>query len=255
ATLNDDDRQLIGTALTHPHATITELARHYNRVMNILHRAYEELGSHLDRPGTAVQVLAYVRGHQDEILRLAGLDLNCLPEIPHHTAALNDGDRQLIGTALTHPHATIAELAHHYNRVIDSLTHAYERLGTRLNAPGTAAQVLTYIRGHQDEVLLLAGLSHGSLPEIPRQTATALTPLHKQLIGTALIHPHATIAELARHYNWQISTLHHAYQRLGPRLNAPVSATQVLNYIREHQDDVLLMAGLQRDNLPEIDRR
>ncbi|MEV4591340.1 hypothetical protein, partial [Streptomyces chartreusis] len=176
-------------------------------------------------------------------------------EIPHHTATLNDDDRQLIGTALTHPHATITELTRHYNRVTPTLDHAYRLLGARLNAPGTAAQVLTYIRGHQDEVLLLAGLSHGSLPEIPRQTATALTPLHKQLIGTALIHPHATIAELARHYNWQISTLHHAYQRLGPRLNAPVSATQVLNYIREHQDDVLLMAGLQRDNLPEIDRR
>ncbi|MEU9663821.1 hypothetical protein, partial [Streptomyces chartreusis] len=254
ATLNDDDRQLIGTALTHPHATITELARHYNRLTQSLHEAYALLGTHLNAPGKGTEVLAYIRGHQDEALLFAGLDRHSLPEIPHHTTALNDDDRQLIGTALTYPRATITALARHYNRPRQSLYVAYARLGTHLNASGKGTEVLAYIRGHQDEILRLAGLDLNCLPEIPHHTAT-LNDDDRQLIGTALTHPHATITELAHQYNRPTASLQRAYGRLGPRLNAPGTAAQVLTYIRGHQDEVLLTAGLDCGSLPEINLR
>ncbi|MEU9663958.1 RING finger domain-containing protein, partial [Streptomyces chartreusis] len=55
------------------------------------------------------------------------------------------------------------------------------------------------------------------LPQPTPQYHIQLTQTELRLIGTALIRPHASISELARHYNSPRRALQAAYERLGTR--------------------------------------
>ncbi|MEU9663937.1 hypothetical protein, partial [Streptomyces chartreusis] len=256
AKLTALDKQLIGTALTHRELTIAALARHYNWQPSSLQKAYVRLGRRLNFTGAANEVPKYLRQRVSDLLPLASSNDGTLLEIPHHTATeLDDQDRQLIGTALTHRELTIPALARHYNWQRGKLIDAYSRLGQHLNHPGTGKEVLDHIRQRAADFLPLTSSNDGTLPEIPHHTNTKLTALDKQLIGTALTHRKLNVSELAHHYNWEQSKLRMAYDRLGRRLNYSGTGGEVLEYIREQPADFLPLASSNDGSLPEIPRR
>ncbi|MEU9663952.1 hypothetical protein, partial [Streptomyces chartreusis] len=155
------------------------------------------------------------------------------------------------------PHASISELARHYNSPRRALQAAYERLGTRLGVSDAAPDVLAYIRTQGNDLLSRIGLTPENLPEISYQQPapqnhSGINDEHLRLIGTALMHPHASISELADHYNWSRRHLQAAYASLGPMLGVWDEAPDVLTYVRAMGNSLLSMIGLTPDNLPQI---
>ncbi|MFI8642887.1 hypothetical protein, partial [Streptomyces chartreusis] len=181
--LDDEDWRLIGSALKHPAATITQLATNNHWTESTLRNAYKDLGLRLDTGGTGTEVFKYIRDHEQDFLALLGpgQTRDTLPEItprplrPPRQRPLDEDDRQLIGSALTHRHLTLSGLARYYNVPGPTLRDRYERLGPRLEMSATAARlataarVLDYIRKNENAVLTLAKHDRDQLPEIPRR--------------------------------------------------------------------------------------
>ncbi|MFI8643082.1 hypothetical protein, partial [Streptomyces chartreusis] len=276
-SLKDKDWRLIGSALKHPTATITQLAEANNWPDASLWKAYVALGPKLNTGGTGTEVFKYIRDHEQDVLALLGPDQtrDTLPEItprpprsprppraPRSPRSLKDKDWRLIGSVLKHPTATITQLANANHWQHSTLQKAYKALGHQLNTGGSANDVVDYIRNHEQDVLALLGpdQTRDTLPEItphaPRPPRS-LKDKDWRLIGSVLKHPTATITQLAEANHWQHSTLYNAYLELGPRLNTGGTGTEVFKYIRDHEQDLLALLGPDqtRDTLPEITPR
>ncbi|MEU9979036.1 hypothetical protein [Streptomyces sp. NPDC051014] len=257
--LSDVDKQLIGTLLTHPAMGLTDLARLYGRTRQNLIPLLEGLGLRLGRPVKASEVAEYVWSHQTTVRKQAGLRPgDPLPTLPVKAPEpLNQLDRQLIGTLLTHPKASLRDLSRLYGLRTHALDAGLVALGLKLGEPGTSTQVAQHVRSNRDVVVAQAGLRPGDpLPTLPPRAAKPLTELDRQLIGTLLTHPEMALSYLAALHGISKHRLQGWLEGLGLRLGKPGTGTEVAQYVWSHQTTVLAQAGLRPgDPLPTLPAR
>ncbi|MEU9706970.1 hypothetical protein, partial [Streptomyces sp. NPDC047981] len=174
AGLTPRDKQVIATLLHHhPTGSITDIARHYGQRQKTLQRWVERLRKNLRVDVTGADVVTYVRDNPDTVLRQAGLDSSDITTltIPFgEVADLTPRDKQVIATLLHHPALKITDIAKQYQHPRPTLEDWVNGLGRSLRVPGTAGDVVKYVRDNRDEVLAQAGLGKDitTLPPIPK---------------------------------------------------------------------------------------
>ncbi|MEU9704454.1 hypothetical protein, partial [Streptomyces sp. NPDC047981] len=253
------DKQVIATLLHHRTLNITDIARHYGQPGQTLKNWVAGLGKNLRVPGTAGDVVTYVRDNPDEALRQAGLDISDITTltIPSgKVAGPTPRDKQVIATLLRHPTLNITDLAKQYQHPSRTLEDWVAGLGRSLRVPGTAGEVMAHVRDNPDEALRQAGLTSSDIATltIPSGKVAGLTPRDKQVIVTLLRHPALNITDIANEYQHPSRTLKNWVAGLGQRLRLDVEARQVAPYVRDNRDEVLTQAGLGKDitTLPGI---
>ncbi|MFC8958052.1 hypothetical protein ACFT8P_36380, partial [Streptomyces sp. NPDC057101] len=81
--LTERDQQVIGTLLTHPEMSITQIAQHYRHYQQAVRQWVEHLGRALGVPIKAAEVAKHVRTNRETVLTQAGMNPdNPLPVLP-----------------------------------------------------------------------------------------------------------------------------------------------------------------------------